>query len=166
MAVIREQGLPPFYFMRMGKTLWLLVAVASAANVCLWFSFREKPRETVRVETVTNTVVRVDTLLLVPPCTPLLALELPDTVRIGDTVVHRQQAVYEDSLYKAYVSGYRPRLDSIEVYPVTRTVTVMNDVYHSVEQRRKRWGFGMQAGYGYPHGAYVGIGVSYNLLSW
>lgn len=88
-----------------------------------------------------------------------------DTVRVADTVevvVPVTQKVYADSLYMAYVSGYRPRLDSIFVYPRTRYVTTV------VQGKPKRWGIGVQAGYGVGrggHGPYVGIGVSYDLYS-
>ena len=75
---------------------------------------------------------------------------------------------YEDSLYRAWVSGYRPKLDSIEVYPKTIYQTVTNDIYHPVvvKPKKKRWGLGLQAGYGYPGGFYVGAGVSYDLRQW
>ena len=92
-----------------------------------------------------------------------------DTVRIGDTLLHRKRAVYEDSLYRAVVSGYvDPRLDSMTVYSRTVYQTVTNDIYHpvTVKPKKKRWGLGLQAGYGYPSGMYVGVGVSCNLFMW
>uniref|UniRef100_UPI0035A0B328 DUF6808 domain-containing protein n=1 Tax=Prevotella heparinolytica TaxID=28113 RepID=UPI0035A0B328 len=72
--------------------------------------------------------------------------------------------VYQDSLYKAWVSGYRPKLDRLEIYPRTTTHTITNDIYHPA--KKKRWGIGLQAGYGYPTGWYVGVGVSCNLFMW
>ena len=92
-----------------------------------------------------------------------------DTTRIGDTLLHRRQVVYSDSLYRAVVSGYvDPRLDSMVVYPKTVYQTVTNDVYHSVpiKLKKKRWGLGLQVGYGYPGGMYIGAGISYNLFVW
>ena len=67
---------------------------------------------------------------------------------------------------EAWVSGYRPRLDSLMVFPRTVYRTVTNDIYHTIVPKKKRWGFGLQAGYGYPGGFYVGGGVSYNLFMW
>ncbi len=88
-------------------------------------------------------------------------------MHIGDTVVQRELAYYEDSLYRAWVSGYRPRLDSIEIYPKTVTHTITNDIYLTIKVKdKRRWGLGLQAGYGYPGGFYVGAGVSYNLFMW
>ena len=59
-------------------------------------------------------------------------------------------------------------MDSMTVYPKTVYQTVTNDIYHPVttKPKKKRWGLGLQAGYGYPGGFYVGGGVSYNLWLW
>ena len=85
----------------------------------------------------------------------------------GDTVhdtvfvyIPISQKVYKDSLYTAWVSGYRAKLDSIEVYQKIQTIYIRDNL------KRKRFGVGLQAGYGYPCGMYAGIGVSYNLFSW
>ena len=119
----------------------------------------------IRTETRIQTVVKLDTVLISAPIAVFLTFT-NDTIHIGDTVVMREQAYYEDSLYRAWVSGYRPKLDSIEVYPKTIYQTVTNDIYHAVKPKMKRWGLGLQAGYGYPGGLYVGVGISYNLFVW
>ena len=123
----------------------------------------------VRVETKIKTVVKVDTILISAPMAVFWRFVPDDTTRIGDTLLHRRQVVYSDSSYRAVVSGYvDPRLDSMTVYPRTVYQTVTNDIYHPVvvKPKRKRWGFGLQAGYGYPGGWYVGAGVSYDLWQW
>lgn len=69
--------------------------------------------------------------------------------------------VYEDSIYTAYVSGYRASLDSIFVYPRREVVRITE------RSRPKRWGIGIQAGYGIGSDGfspYFGIGLSYNLF--
>ena len=74
------------------------------------------------------------------------------------------QQVYRDTAYTAWVSGYRPQLDSIEVYP--RTLIVRQTALPAAKPRR--WSFGIQAGYGLtPKGMqpYVGIGININLLN-
>ena len=150
----------------MRKLPWILVILLAGAFVAVWFRPHEPlPAET-RVETKIKTVVRVDTLLISAPMAPLLLIRLKDTIHIGDTVVHREQAYYEDSLYRAWVSGYRPRLDSLQVFPRNVYQTVTNDIYHTIIPRKKRWGLGLHVGYGYPGGFYVGAGVSYNLWQW
>lgn len=150
----------------MKKLPWILVILLAVACVAVWFRPHEPLPAEIRTETKVNTVVKVDTLLISAPMAPLLVFQLTDTIRIGDTVVHREQAYYEDSLYRAWVSGYRPRLDSLQIFPKTVYQTVTNDIYHTITPRKKRWGLGMQVGYGYPFGMYAGVGVSYNLFLW
>ena len=150
----------------MKKLPWILVILLAVACVVAWFRPHEPLPTEIRTETKVKTVVKVDTLLISPPMAPLLVFQLTDTIRIGDTVVYREQAYYEDSLYRAWVSGYRPRLDSLMVFPKTVYQTVTNDIYHTIVPKKKRWGLGLQVGYGYPGGFYVGAGVSYNLFQW
>lgn len=150
----------------MKKLPWILVILLAVACAVAWFRPHEPLPAEIRTETKVNTVVKVDTLLISAPMAPLLVFQLTDTIRIGDTVVYREQAYYEDSLYRAWVSGYRPRLDSLMVFPKTVYQTVTNDVYHTIASKKKRWGLGLQVGYGYPTGFYVGGGVSYNLWQW
>lgn len=94
-----------------------------------------------------------------------------DTGIILDSVnveVPITQKVYEDSLYRAYVSGYNPNLDSLILFPRTNLLTFATD---GAKQKVKRWGIGIQVGYGvvlnrnpqlFP---YIGVGVSYNLFN-
>lgn len=75
------------------------------------------------------------------------------------------QKVYRDSLYEAWISGYEPQLDSINVF--SRTIT--NTINKSVPTKAKRWGLGIQVGVGVTPSKiepYVGVGVSYNILQW
>lgn len=70
------------------------------------------------------------------------------------------QTVYEDSTYRAYVSGVYPRLDSIFVYPRREVVTI--------KKPPKRWHIGPTIGYGItPHGfqPYAGICITYSVIS-
>lgn len=150
----------------MNRLPWILVVCLLVACAVAWFRSHEPLPTEIRTETKIKTVVKVDTLLISSPMAPLLFIQLTDTMHIGDTVVHREQAYYEDSLYRAWVSGYRPRLDSLMVFPKTVYQTVTNDIYHTIRPKKKRWGLGFQAGYGYPTGWYVGVGVSYNIFQW
>lgn len=73
------------------------------------------------------------------------------------------QKRYETDEYRAYVSGYRPSLDSLFFNIPTKTITI--------QAPPKRWSIGMQVGYGIQLGntpqltPYIGIGVSYNFLN-
>ncbi len=149
------------------KTLpYILICLLLGVIVWMKCSLHDPITAEVRTETKIKTVVKVCTLSVSPPMAPLLTLKLTDTIHIGDTVVQREQAYYEDSLYRAWVSGYRPRLDSLQIFPRTVYQNVTNDIYHTITPKKKRWGLGLQAGYGYPGGWYVGAGVSFNLLMW
>lgn len=75
-----------------------------------------------------------------------------------------EQKRYADSTYTAYVSGYKPRLDSIFIYPRQEVLTITK------REKIKRWSIGIHAGYGAalkgePQlSPYIGIGVSCNLF--
>lgn len=153
----------------MKKLPWILVVLLAVACVAVWFRPHEQPPAEVRIETRIRTIVKTDTLLISAPMAVFWRFVPDDTTRIGDTLLQRKQVVYSDSLYRAVVSGYvDPRLDSMVVYPKTVYQTVTNDIYHpvAIKSKKKRWGFGLQAGYGYPGGLFVGIGVTYNIFVW
>lgn len=95
-----------------------------------------------------------------------------DTIWRQDTLyipMVREQLVWEDSLSKVYASGILPQIDSIQHYITERIVT---KELTRVVTKPCRWGVGVHAGYGVQFGdhirtsPYVGIGISYNLLSW
>lgn len=69
-----------------------------------------------------------------------------------DTIeLPKMQRVYsDDSTYKAWVSGYEPRLDSINVYRKTikETVTIQMPAEKKKRTFWQRFNIGIQAGYG------------------
>ena len=153
----------------MKKLPWLLVVLLAIACVAAWFRPLEPLPAEIRTETKIQTVVKLDTVLISAPIAVFWQILPNDTVRIGDTLLHRKRVVYEDSLYRAVVSGYvDPQLDSMTVYLRTVYQVETNDVYHpvTIKSKKKRWGLGLQIGYGYPTGGYIGIGLNYNLWEW
>lgn len=147
------------------------ILLLAASAVILWLLIKPptvKVRQVIRCDTVT--VVRVDTLTLREPV--YITRRVVDTFRLivreRDTVyLPREQTRYEDSLYTAWVSGYRPRLDSIRIYQRERIRYITREIER--KEKSKRWGVGLQAGYGYTGGKfspYIGLGISYNLFSW
>lgn len=152
----------------MKRLPYIIIVLLVIACVAAWFRPHKPLPAEIRTETKIKTVVKVDTLLISAPMAVFWRFVI-DTTRIGDTLLRRRQVVYADSSYRAVVSGYvDPRLDSLMVFPKTVYQTVTNDIYHSVaiKSKKKRWGLGLQAGYGYPGGWYVGAGMSYNLFQW
>lgn len=89
--------------------------------------------------------------------------------RSGDSlqlVLLRVQRHYSDSTFDAWVSGVDPRLDSIKTYQKNMVVTKEIQV---IQVKKTRWGLGIQAGVGAGKDGltpYLGVGVSYNILSW
>lgn len=80
-----------------------------------------------------------------------------DTLR---AVVPLVQKTFKDSNYTAYVSGFMPKLDSIEVY---------NKVVVRKETKYRRWNIGITGGVGYgiynrKPDVFVGVGVTWNLF--
>jgi len=123
--------------------------------------------------TVRDTLTLTDTIHTVEP--KYIAVRTVDTIRVPvpvqgktDTVwaeLPREQKIYQDSTYLAYVSGYAPQLDSIDVFRKTTTITVTNTIK---EYTNPRWSIGVQAGYGASKDGlspYVGVGIQYNLVS-
>lgn len=71
------------------------------------------------------------------------------------------QSRYETEDYRAYVSGYKARLDSIFITSRQTVVRIRDPA------KKKRFSIGIQAGYGMtPKGfqPYLGLGVSVNLF--
>lgn len=134
----------------------------------------EKPKETSTV-TVTDTIpyykpVAKDSLVVRYETVKLPAVR--DTVRDSliykDTLVHDSvnvilpitQKKYEDSTYTAWVSGFRPNLDSINIYRKT--------VYKTITEKPRRFGIGVMGGYGYGTKGttpFIGVGIYYRLFN-
>ena len=124
-------------------------------------------RDTIRVKDgrKTNTTA---TIAPIPAAVRVDTCWLRDTVRQRDTLfvmLDGEQVMWEDSLSRIWVSGYRPKVDSVWHYARTQVVTKTLTV-----RRPSRWGVGIQAGATVSSGAgvepYVGIGVSWNFLAW
>ena len=138
-----------------GKRLLLtLTAVLCMGFLAGWFS-RIPARVEDFIEKVDTLVVR-DTIMRDRPVfvdrylvrTDTVKLAVHDTTLRVDSVlvdVPIERRIYEeDSLYRAVVSGYRPSLDSLLGYRTTTEITKFVPV-----PVKKRWGVGIQAGYGF-----------------
>lgn len=128
-------------------------------------------KEVVKSDTVT--LIKVDTVVINKPVPVRVFEKRTDTLTIyrnGDTLlvpVPIRQYAFRDSLYALDVSGFNVSVDRLEVYPRTVYKTITTNTERTVRENR-RWGFGIQAGYGYDFGSkkmtpYVGVGVQYSL---
>lgn len=159
----------------MKRLPWILVALLVLAVLFLWSRQHEPstlpgPDTTDYVDTIPfyypvpkdSVIIRYETVKLPvkkDTCEAEQDTCAPDSV---DVVIPITQKSYEDSLYRLWVSGYDVRLDSIKVNSRTREIRIPV----LVPAKQKRWGLGLQVGYGYPTGVYVGVGLSYNLFNW
>lgn len=125
------------------------------------------------VSTVTDTIVKRDTIISVPDTVyrevalgeKTVKVVIHDTLCKIDTVevaLPYVQREYRDSNYNAWVSGYEPALDSIKVFP--RTVTVHERV--TVKEKNRRWGVfgGVGIGVSDRITPCVGVGIGYRIF--
>lgn len=153
---------------RVALLLFILTIIVFA-----FFTGKRYAESNQHVLTDTIIVVKIDTIKIDKPvyitekAIDTLFLVINDTIRINDTLYQTltiTQRMYEkDSLYKAWVSGYRPQLDSLLVFPKTITKTITNTVY----QNSSKFGIGVTAGYGVNKtgfSPFVGVGVYYRIF--
>lgn len=171
----------------------LLAGIVAALVISLTcflsgFSFGKKsvvipePKIEVRVDTVTIIEVRVDTIEKIRTITaylpvvkdddePMDTIDYPydnppaDSVKVEIPI--SRYVAQEDSLYRVVAEGYAVDFKEITVYPKTVTIT------NTVEVKKfTHWGIGIQTGYGVTMNQnvvklspYVGVGISYNIIS-
>lgn len=123
----------------------------------------------------TDTVVVRDTITRERPVP--IHTHTRDTIRVQvtDTLyieLPREVKVYQDSTYRAEVSGYQPSLDRIDIYE-QKTILTEHKTQIVEVKRNARWGVGIQAGYGVcvtggsiTPAPYIGVGLSWNLITW
>lgn len=158
--------------MRNSVIILFALLVVGAAGFVAGRKTAKKGGESTIVEKVDTLVIR-DTIVSYKPkyitrrvvdSTPF---PVTDTIRMKDTlflVLPREQVVWEDSLARVYASGINPEVDSVMHY---RTEKIINHLIPVKVQ--SRWGLGVQGGVGFGKDGltpYVGVGVSYNILSW
>lgn len=116
-------------------------------------------------------------LMIVPVPGDTIREIVPQPVDTSAIILQFVESIQQDTagIYTAYLSGYKigeigPRLDSLHLNIPERIIT--NTLTVEVE-KAKRWSLGIYAGYGMAiaNGSpilapEIGIGVSYNLLSW
>ena len=131
--------------------------------------YQYNKNDIVKINTVEvrDTVVIRDTIKFDNPTLIYVKTE-PDTLYIEriDSVVtiDKETKLYKDSLYELQLSGIRPNLDYINVYPKTTYITTEKVSY--VKDKR-RFTHGIQAGVGFgivnkKPDVFIGYGVQIN----
>lgn len=131
-------------------------------------SVAPEPRDSVVIRYVTKVLPTVSTIpadhtgrdtIVGVALESVSKTDTPDSLAVSIPIT---QKVYEDSTYRAYVSGFDVSLDSIFTYRRTEKIYIRSPT------KPKRFNVGIQAGYGYtPKGfqPYVGVGISATLFS-
>ena len=161
---------------------YILTGVGIAVAVLIGFLIGQKHPQKLPVEPIkekVDTLLIFDTITLTKPVfvekIQLDSVYMPvtDTLWKHDTLyvyLEREQIQWQDSLCRVYASGINPQVDSVTHFVqetiVTREISVPVKV-------KSRWGLGIQVGYGAGINGkqvyltpYVGVGISYNILSW
>ena len=114
-----------------------------------------------------DTIVKIDTHIIEKPILvertvrDSLLVVVHDTIRLRDSVyisLPREVKVYAGDDYYAEVSGFRPNLDYIEIYPKTTTITQTQTV---TNRNALALGFEMQY---YGDNPYIPIYLEYSHL--
>ena len=161
---------------------YILTGVGIAVAVLIGFLIGQQHPQKLPVEPIkekVDTLLIFDTITLTKPVfvekIQLDSVYMPvtDTLWKHDTLyvyLEREQIQWQDSLCRVYASGINPQVDSVTHFVqetiVTREISVPVKV-------KSRWGLGIQVGYGAGINGkqvyltpYVGVGISYNILSW
>ena len=104
-------------------------------------------------------IVKVDSFIKVDTVTKWypkpVKIEIKDTIYIpidsvkteGDSILlPRETKTYEDSTYRAVVSGFHPKLEEITIFPKTYTIEKTKTV---TVTKKDHWNYGIGLGAGY-----------------
>lgn len=157
---------------------YILTGIGVAVAILILFLFdriipRNAPQEpqSIRVDTlfIRDTIKVTEPVYVTRRMVDSVLVPVTDTIKLRDTLyvfLEREQIRWEDSLSVVYASGVRPEIDSVIHYAERMVIVKEIPV---VRVKKTRWGVGIQAGAGATRDGltpYVGVGVSYNLLSW
>lgn len=122
---------------------WIPYIVIVSLFVCLVFSITHRKEVIIEKHTVdTITVIRIDTFIERFP--HFISEKIVDTVFIEKTSENAlklpiTQRYYNTDSYQAWVSGYRPNLDSINVFNKVATHTVNHTIDRVVYPKSIDW---------------------------
>ena len=160
----------------MKKVFWILLAVLIVSIALNVWQCSNQPepsvvveRDTVWKDSIIREPVAADTIQTDRVAYIKVAVAQPqtqhDTIRDSIEVpVPIYQKRYDDSLYTAWVSGFRPNLDSILIHQRE----IMTTVTKTIVKPAPRLSVGIQAGAGYgiinrQPDIYIGVGAQWRL---
>lgn len=125
-------------------------------------------KEVIRIKD-TITIIKRDTITIIKPQPVIRYVNkiVRDTLYSVDSIlvpvdVPIETKVYQDSNYRAVISGYRPQLDTISIFNKNQIHTINKITY-----KTKRINFSPSIGFGYgmfgkKFDMYVGFSINYN----
>lgn len=168
------------YFLKIITLVFGILLLFNIVNAIGYFVNEHKNAHSSEMKVKVDTLFVYDTIFVEKPVikkveiidTIRMPVPITDTLMLHDTVLVYlpiEQRQYSDPRYTAWVSGYRPQLDSIRIYQQTEYIT--KEI--KMVTKPKRWGLGLQTGYGvslhngqvFP-APYIGVGLSYSIFSW
>jgi hypothetical protein len=147
----------------------LVITLIIALILASYFLGRRTPTEVEIIKRDTITVVKTDTIRITKvreierKVVDTILVAVKDTILINDTTfiqLPREQKIYTGENYKAWVSGYRPELDSLTI----NQKTIIKEITNTVE---RKWGIGVMGGYGATKeglSPFIGVGIYYKIL--
>lgn len=160
---------------RYEKLMTILCVILLVVDIgVLWQNHQQKtPVEPSEIKV--DTLIVRDTIMQYKPIftdkikVDSVLIPVKDTIVIRDSVyisMDREKITWRDSLCEVYASGIMPQVDSVKHFREYQYVTIETAI---PVKDKSHWGLGINAGYGVGQGGltpYIGIGVSYNILSW
>lgn len=160
---------------RYEKVMTILCVILLVVDIgVLWQNHQQntpvEPPE-IKVDTlvVRDTITQYKPIFMDKIKVDSVLIPVKDTIVIRDSVyiyMDREKITWRDSLCEVYASGIMPQVDSVSHFREYQYVTIETAI---PVKEKSHWGLGINAGYGVGQGGlspYIGIGVSYNILSW
>ena len=155
-------------------TILCVILLMFSIGVLMGQKYRQKtPLEPTEIKV--DTLIVRDTIMQHKPIfvdkikVDSVLIPVKDTIVIRDSVyiyMDREKITWRDSLCEVYASGIMTQVDSVKYFREYQYVTKETAI---PVKEKSHWGLGINAGYGVGQGGvtpYIGIGVSYNILSW
>lgn len=160
---------------RYEKVMTFLCVILLIVDIgVLWQNYQQKtpvePPE-IKVDTliVRDTIMQYKPIFIDKIKMDSVLIPVKDTIIIRDSVyiyMDREKITWRDSFCEVYASGIMPQVDSVRHFREYQYVTIETAI---PVKEKSHWGLGVQVGMGAGKNGltpYVGVGISYNLLSW
>lgn len=137
--------------------------------ICMFFQYGKTGKEP-EIIMKRDTVIVHDTVFFEKPVVKTIVKVEKDTVYIPtedkNIILDRETKIYEDSTFRAQISGIKANLDWVETYPVTKYITTEKVVQIKEKQPLIQFKPVVGIGYGVFNKApdvFVGAGLTINI---